>query len=239
MVCFTWCDEGYVVHITVKHRQAHDATALRGVAIVAGVPALRATAFAVAFFFGYAHPRRLSSAGLRAATPPRGEGLNAPYARGASVAPCRLSSPRSAVRTAITPSAPRPGVPNQRFVWLAVPGAAFIRPCAPLRGYNACVSFVSGCSAPPSRVAPRPVVLALDRVVSPSVSGGAVLARLRSPPHPTPHFALAAPTPAPCSALSPPPVKQNALLGIIASLQKLPSQPMRDEYLPPLDLKIA
>lgn len=221
MVCCTWCDEGYVVHITVKHRQAHDATALRGVAIVAGVPALRATAFAVAFFFGYAHPRRLSSAGLRAATPPRGEGLNAPYARGASVAPCRLSSPRSAVRTAITPSAPRLGVPNQRFVWLAVPGAAFIRPCAPLRGYNACVSFVSGCSAPPSRVARRPVVLALDRVVSPSVSGGAVLARLRSPPHPTPHFALAAPTPAPRSALSPPPVKQNALLGIIAFYQIL------------------
>ena len=176
------------INLLVKHRQAHDATALRGVAIVAGVPALRATAFAVAFFFGYAHPRRLSSAGLRAATPPRGEGLNAPYARCASVAPCRLSSPRSAVRTAITPSAPRLGVPNQRFVWLAVPGAAFIRPCAPLRGYNACVSFVSGCSAPP---------------------------------HPTPHFALAAPTPAPRSALSPPPVKQNALLGIIAFYQIL------------------
>ena len=225
MVCFTWCDEGYVVHITVKHRQAHDATALRGVAIVAGVPALRATACAVAFFFGYAHPRRLSSAGLRAATPPRGEGLNAPYARGASVAPCRLSSPRSAVRTAITPSAPRLGVPNQRFVWLAVPGAAFIRPCAPLRGYNACVSFVSGCSAPPSRVARRlaPVCARcrLPLLVALLPRSGPVLARLRSPPHPTPHFALAAPTPAPCSALSPPPVKQNALLGIIAFYQIL------------------
>ena len=176
-----------------------------------------------------------------AACPPRGSGRRplrgvrdqTRHPRAARLSPPpRLSSPRSAVRTAITPSAPRPGVPNQRFVWLAVPGAAFIRPCAPLRGYNACVSFVSGCSAPPSRVARRPVVLALDRVVSPSVSGGAVLARFRSPPHPTPHFALAAPTPAPRSALSPPPVKQNALLGIIASLQKLPPRPMLDEYSP-------
>lgn len=87
------------------------------------------------------------------------------------------------------------------------------------------VRAVCGCSAPPSRVARRlaPVCARcrLPSLVALLPRSGR---RSRSPPFasaPLPLSRLPAPTPAPRSALSPPPVKQNALLGIIALYQIL------------------